>query len=552
MDATSIVCKRADSMADNLNSAEQLQHAEKLQRLLQKADMPTLPLVAQKLIDLCRDDQSAFADFARVIESDPGLASRILRVTNSAYYGLRNKATTLDRAIGVLGLKYVKTVSLGFRLATVLAQFETQGFRMEEFWQKSVLRGVLARQLAQEYCPGRAQEAFLVGLLEDCGILFLIQALGMPYVEMWQNARGSEAALFRLEQEVFEYNHLEAAEVLTQQWSIPELIARPIRTHHRRPFGRPTEDEQIQLSQIAYFVGTLSFNGPEALSEEDLTLLKYCHNVFGLDKTSLKRFLREARLEFISISEWFKELIDDKLNVAELLGQANDLLSDLAANTAPEMFVLETEVQSLRAQCEDLTDSMDQYQKQAETDDLTGLYGRARLERFLDNASWRVKNSETSLAVMFFDVDNFKDINNTYSHAVGDRLLQQLAVLIRELFGESGCPCRYGGDEFVVALMGLKLKEAVQLAAGLTERIRSVPVVLRASDDRSVLDFSCSVGMLFCEVGSQPGNCTRILEVADGLMYSVKKSGKNDMYYNALLPGEDQLSEQTKLAENAL
>jgi len=539
-------------MTEDLHSAGQLERIEKLQRLLRKANVPTLPLVAQKLVELCCDDHSSFGDFARVIESDPGLASRILRVTNSAYYGLRNKVTTLERAIGVLGLKYVKSVSLGFRLATALAQFETQGFRMEEFWQKCVFRGVLARHLAHEYCPKRAEEAFLVGLLEDCGILFLIQALGVPYVEMWQNARGSQAALFRLEQEVFEFNHLEAAEVVTQQWSVPELLARPIRTHHRRPLARPTEDEQVQLSQIAYFVGTLSFNAPQALSEEDLTLLKFSDRVFGLNETDLKRLLREARLEFISVSEWFKELIDDEIEVTELLSQANELLSDLAANTVPEMFVLENEVQHLRDQCADLADSMDQYQKQAETDDLTGLYSRSRLERFLDNTSWRVKNKETSLAVMFLDVDNFKEINNTYSHAVGDRLLQQLAGLMKELFGENGCSCRYGGDEFVVALMGLKLKEAVQLAAGLTERIRTVPVVLRASDDQSAFEFSCSVGMLFCEVGSQPGNCTRILELADGLMYSVKRSGKDDMYYNAILPGEDHVSSTPKLVADAL
>ena len=66
---------------------------EKLQQLLKEANVPTLPMVAQKLVELCNDDRADFSDFAQVIHSDPGLASRILRMANSAFSGLRYRAT---------------------------------------------------------------------------------------------------------------------------------------------------------------------------------------------------------------------------------------------------------------------------------------------------------------------------------------------------------------------------------------------------------------------------------------------------------------------------
>ena len=72
-------------MSKHETTSQQTTVQKDLKKLLEKAKMPTLPIVAQKLVALCRDEKATFADFARVIESDPGLASGILRVTNSAY-----------------------------------------------------------------------------------------------------------------------------------------------------------------------------------------------------------------------------------------------------------------------------------------------------------------------------------------------------------------------------------------------------------------------------------------------------------------------------------
>ena len=186
---------------------------KKVEQLLRKATIPTLPIVAQKLVEVCQDDKSDFARFAEVIESDQGLASRILRIANSSYYGLRQKATTLERAIAALGIKYVKSISLGFHLATAIGKLATSGFDMQDFWRQSVLRGVLARELAGVYCPKYREEAFLIGLLQDCGIVLLLQVLGDEYARMWQQCQASPASLFRLERELLS----------TIMWLLPPL-----------------------------------------------------------------------------------------------------------------------------------------------------------------------------------------------------------------------------------------------------------------------------------------------------------------------------------------
>jgi len=525
---------------------------DKLNELLEKAKMPTLPVVAQKLVALCRDEKATFADFARIIESDPGLASGILRVTNSAYYGLRNKVTTLERAISVLGLKYVKMNSLGFHLATALSKFTEKGFDMASFWQQNLLRGVIARQLARCYCPERPDESFLLGLLQDCGIPLLVEVLGDPYAQMWKESHGSQASMFKLEQEVFEFNHLDTAAALTQKWALPDILSIPISNHHNRPSEEAAQEDMSQLCQISYFVGTLSLNNPAAISDEDLTLLDFARNVFDLDEDGLNHLLRQAHQEFTNIAQLYTDILPERIEVAELVFQAHALLSDLSADATREIFVLEDEVKHLRQRCTGLTNSMNEYEQKAETDDLTGLTVRDPLCRYLDNACWKVKNNESSLTVIFLDIDNFSDVNNYHTHAAGDRLLQELAGQLNELFGKQGCVARYGGDEFVIALMGMQLKPAVQLTRALLDRIRQIQIQVRGEEKMDSINVSCSVGMLFCAEGSKPGNSTRVIELADELMYQVKKRGKNDMCYLIIPPDQSDPTQADSLNETEL
>jgi len=507
---------------------------EKLEKLLKKASVPTLPVVAQKLIELCSNENATFAHFGQVLEADPGLASRILKVANSAYYSLRNKVTTLERAIGVLGLKYVKTTSLGFHLATALNKFKAEGFDLGTFWHHNLLRGVLARQLAKKYCPDRCDEAFLVGLLQDCGTPFLVEALGKPYAQIWIESRGSQLSLFKLEQEVFEFDHVMAARVLTKQWGLPDILSQPIHSHHHRPQSEPSQDQLTQLSQISYFVGALSLNNPQSLIEEDLTLPDYCLRVFNINSHQMSSMLQDAKQEYYRISQVFSGILPGNKDVTELIVQAHALLSDLSEDISREAFALEEEVKRLKARCSTLSSSVDEYEKQAESDDLTGLALRSPLERYLDNACWKISNNETSLAVIFIDMDNFKDINDYHSHAAGDRALIEVARLLKGLFGNSGCISRYGGDEFVIALMGLKARQAVKLAKGLTKKVHQIKMPVRENSSDVHIEFSCSVGMLFCEPGSQPGNSSRILELADHQMYEVKKHGKDNMRFQVV------------------
>ncbi len=305
-----------------------------LKKLIKKGKIPTLPAVAQKLLMLCKDDTADFSEYASVIESDQGMATRILHVANSAYYGLRQKATTVERAVSALGLKYVRSIALGYNLLNTLSRFETKGFNQQNFWNQCLLRAVVGRQLGARYCPSLKEEAFLIGLIQDSGVLLLLQAIGEHYAALWKDSSLSHFAIYNMEKQLFQLNHIEATGFLARAWGLPSMLIGPISMHHTKRTLSPAKTSELKLYQIAYFSGMLSFNNPSEVCKDDLELSIYCRKVFSLDSTELKTFFDDVREEYSSIYSIFEDIIQSPMNIADILIETNKLLSGLTEETS--------------------------------------------------------------------------------------------------------------------------------------------------------------------------------------------------------------------------
>ena len=506
----------------------------KLESALRQAAVPTLPIVAQKLIEMCQSDQGDISDFAQVIRSDAGLASRLLRVANSAYYGLRHKATTLERAITTLGLKHVKAISLGFHLVSVIGQTDAGVFNMRVFWEQNLLRGAIASELAKIYCPSQSDEAFVVGLLQDCGIPFLVEAWGDTYITLLSECYACHASQAKLEKELFEVDHMDAAEMLVKEWRLPEILGRPISAHHRRGKAQPRYDELAQMCQIAYFVATLPVSNAHTLTEDSLALPEYCRTSFGMDRKDIKEMLKRAQGQFYTFAQLFANILPEKVDPVCLLSRANAVLSDMTGQTTFKMLDLEAELTRLRTNCGLLADSVEELTMESETDKLTGLPKRSLFERHMSVACNKVTAGEASLTIMFLDIDDFRQINNTYGHPVGDDVLSRIGQLLKTTFENSGLVARYGGDEFVVSLLGLGLQQAIDLGQAFLRRVSEVTFDV-VEDSRTVsLNASCSIGMLFCEAGSEIDDVNTLVKAADEQMYRAKRTGKNKICFDFL------------------
>jgi len=162
-------------------------------------------------------------------------------------------------------------------------------------------------------------------------------------------------------------------------------------------------------------------------------------------------------------------------------------------------------------------------QRQAVTDELTGLYNHRRFQEAMESEVERAKRFGQEMGLVMLDIDDFKQVNDTYGHQQGDFVLAEVARILRESSREIDAPARYGGEELAVVLPQTDLEGAYNLA----ERVRAgvEGLILPLPDGKGTLKVTASLG-----VASLPHSATEpraLLAKADAALYEAKRTGKN-------------------------
>lgn len=509
----------------------------KMRELFQRTKQPTLPMVAHTLLGLFEDPNATFQEFAKVLETDGNLAGRLMKVANSAYFGVRHKATTVERAVINLGLRYVKAIALGFQLVKHVDRLGTAEFDLKGFWRESLFRASLARTLASRCVPDREDEAFLIGLMLDCGIPLLIQIDGVPYATLLKSGHLSPTALHKVEQESFGHTHTDAASAIMEEWNIPDLLANPIIHHHRRPAGKTSKTEEQKLSTLAYFVGSLCMNtSNKVLEPSEKGLANECMNQLGLKNAEFDEAMQDGQNSYMQLASMFPEVLPNDTDISDILMRANEHLAQLAGSAEMNAVNLAEEKERIEKQVSTLSESMQEYKERATTDSLTGLDNRWTLTEHINSIIEEHDGKGNGLMVMFADIDHFKRLNDTYGHLVGDNVLGRMGNTIRSTFANARCVARYGGEEFVV----LRLDCPRDIAARDSERLRARVETMDMNREGLGQDnVTISIGTLWLHPHVKAKNGEELLKLTDKLLYAAKNEGRNRAKF---LPIDTQLA----------
>lgn len=495
-------------------------HGE-LKQLFAKAKMPTSPALAARILELINDARSNAVDFAAIIRIDPALSARLLKTANSAQFAQRTAVTTIERAVMVLGLNRVKTISLGFQLVGHLDHLGGAPFDMTTFWQHSLLRACLARSIAQRVVPACKEEAFLVGLLQECGVLLLVQILGSGYASLYRSNL-SPAAFFTVEREEFPHTHVDAISVVASEWALPGIIAVPLERHHCRPSSGLFSSEIERLSAVSCYVGGLCFVSDRTVAPEEQSLREFGAKTLGLDDEKWAQVRRWAADEYRQISMLYGDVLPQEVDVAELLSEANRQLASVVNDADQRVLNVEAEREAIHREQQRLANALSEYRERAALDPLTHVLNRGALSDAVRKAIERNLDDGEPVGILFLDIDNFKKLNDTYGHKVGDHVLKAAASLLDRETAPAGTVGRYGGEEFVVLLRGLSAQATHETAERIVRQFRTL--------DEEVLTFpgtvTCSVGAIWCE--RVPTNSAEdLFATADQLMYKAKRGGKD-------------------------
>lgn len=191
-----------------------------------------------------------------------------------------------------------------------------------------------------------------------------------------------------------------------------------------------------------------------------------------------------------------------------------------------------------RQETEQLRMELEQQRRASLLDPLTSLYNRRAMEQFGDDM---LDAGGAGCALLVLDIDFFKDINDTYGHAVGDVVLRQVADMLRKCIRGDDIAIRYGGEEFVVVLPKTNLPGAATVAEAIRHRIECLRL-LRRSDNMSVRPFTISIGAAV----QGPGDTwDTLFHRADKALYQAKREGRNKVVCESDLPAASPTPAQT-------
>jgi putative nucleotidyltransferase with HDIG domain len=218
------------------------------QTLKDRPEVRPFPAAVAQLLAACQDSSATAATFEKIIQTDPALSVRLLRMANSPLYGLTNEVRGIGHAAAILGIRQLRHLALSVAGAGMFSQGTTASMHREKLWNHSLGTATIARLLAKQQPGVEADDAFLAGIFHDVGKLFLFDVVPEEYTELASMAEGNQ--LIEEEKFVFGISHEDIGLKSAHSWSLAENLKAAIGFHHH-PDDSPIHNEFVEVISAA-------------------------------------------------------------------------------------------------------------------------------------------------------------------------------------------------------------------------------------------------------------------------------------------------------------
>lgn len=220
-----------------------------------RTSLPTLPVVINNIIVTARSEKTSAGDLANFIVNDQAISARVLRIANSAYYGMSRKIDSISRAIVVIGFKEIISLALGMG---IFSAFSKKGddapIDITELWKHSIGVGFTARKIAKKTRNIADESTVLIGLLHDIGKIVFCLYFPDEYGEVLKKTPNEQTPLYKIEKECLGLDHAEMAYLLMKQWNFPANLIQPVRYHHNPSVCPKDQVDMAMIVNLANFI----------------------------------------------------------------------------------------------------------------------------------------------------------------------------------------------------------------------------------------------------------------------------------------------------------
>jgi putative nucleotidyltransferase with HDIG domain len=206
-------------------------------RIDKSFEMPSLPLVLTKILQVLDEDKASGREFEELILHDPPLSARILKLANSAFYSFPNEVKTISHAIPLLGMNLVKSLAIGVNIFDTFTKgMKKKAYLVNKLWMHSFGTGLIAQEIWTRRSSKKDGEfAFLCGLLHDIGKVVMFKKDVDYYSGVFEKEKSDsdpDICAYEVDRYGYGLDHAAIGFLLAKQWSLPPDMATVIRKHH--------------------------------------------------------------------------------------------------------------------------------------------------------------------------------------------------------------------------------------------------------------------------------------------------------------------------------
>ncbi len=249
-------------------------------------DLPASPAIVAQLMNLTSDINTNIERVCQAISVDQSMTARILKISNSTFYGRSKEVGSLKEAVILLGFKTLRSMVLA---ASTRSLYDGSDTRISEaLWEHSLATALAGRIIARSVKHPYVEEAFICGLMHDIGKLVLIQKIPAQYGRLIEIVERDQAVFIELEDQMLGFNHTDVGILLLHKWSFPQLLSETVFEHHL-PKPSENENDSTPLSYVVNLANQMAKGvdvGFNDARETDLAVLPAA-NILGLDTERL-------------------------------------------------------------------------------------------------------------------------------------------------------------------------------------------------------------------------------------------------------------------------
>lgn len=274
-------------------------------------ELPPLPNVLVKILQLTESSNSGtVGEIEQLIRSDQAISSKLLRVVNSAYFGLSGQVASVNQAVVMLGYQQVRNLVLS---VTMISSFSAVGTQAKDAqmrcWEMAFATASAAQWIARKkrFDAKEVELAFVGGLLQNIGCLFMLSQLSRSYLSVLEEAENSQSRIFDVENLRLQTNHAEVGFDLMVKWKLPENLCLLVKRHEDSFEGDPIDS--LYAVHVGERIAELLVHGKEA-SFEALELSEQVVNWLGFTEEQLQELYENAKIKVDAAMELIGSLKD--------------------------------------------------------------------------------------------------------------------------------------------------------------------------------------------------------------------------------------------------